>query len=182
MFVPEACQAAIIDEYAAEVIACPTSRAEWRKSQMNFWNFPHVCGALDGKYVACKCPPNTGSTYHNYEGFLMALVDADYNGCLPSESVHCLVIVWSLSDRIRENPYAVGTDSVVFLPWQRYKSDQNRIENGMIGTNSAGNVFTNFKKSLNFQPRITGFWSDFWHILIGNGPIKDGSKNPECVT
>ena len=35
---------------------------------------------------------------------------------------------------------------------------------------------------LNFQPRITGSWSDFWQILIGNGPIKDGSKNRECVT
>ena len=33
----------------------------------------------------------------------------------------------------------IGTDSVVFLPCERYKSDQNRIENGMIGTNSAGN-------------------------------------------
>ncbi|XP_060566390.1 uncharacterized protein LOC132725307 [Ruditapes philippinarum] len=83
MFVPEVCQS-IIDEYAAEVIACPTTPAEWKEIANEFlrrWNFPHVCGALDGKHVACKCTPNTGSTYHNYEGFfsivLMALVDAD---------------------------------------------------------------------------------------------------------
>ena len=35
-----------------------------------------------------------------------------------------------------------GTDSERigrFLPCESYKSDQNRIENGIIGTNSAGN-------------------------------------------
>ncbi|XP_060607325.1 uncharacterized protein LOC132759552 [Ruditapes philippinarum] len=74
MIVPEVCQA-FIDEYAAE-------RKEIANEFLRRWNFPHVCGALDGKHVACKCPPNTGSTYHNYEGFfsivLMTLVDADY--------------------------------------------------------------------------------------------------------
>ena len=84
VFVPEVCQA-IIDEYAAEVIACSTTPAEWKEIANEFlrrWNFPHACGALDGKHVACKWTPNSGSTYHNYEGFfsivLMALVDADY--------------------------------------------------------------------------------------------------------
>ena len=84
VFVPEVCQA-IIDEYAAEVIACSTTPAEWKEIANEFlrrWNFPHACGALDGEHVACKCTPNSGSTNHNYEGFfsivLMALVDADY--------------------------------------------------------------------------------------------------------
>jgi hypothetical protein len=49
------------------------------------------------------------------------------NGCLPSESFHCLVTVWSLSDCIRENRDAVGTDSVVFY----YEKDTNRIRIGL---------------------------------------------------
>ena len=82
--VREVCQA-ILDEYMDEVFLCPTTPDEWRKIADGFykkWNFPNTCGAIDGKHVACKCPPNSGSTYHNYKGFysivLLALVDADY--------------------------------------------------------------------------------------------------------
>ena len=59
------------------------------------------------------------------------------NGCLPSASVHCLVTGGSLLDRIRETRDAVGTDSVGFLPCERYNSDQNQIENGIIRTKTA---------------------------------------------
>ena len=78
------CQA-IIDEYMDEVLVCPTTPEEWRAIADKFygrWNFPHTCGALDGKHVACRCPPKSGSLYFNYKGFysiiLLALVDADY--------------------------------------------------------------------------------------------------------
>ena len=82
--VREVCQA-IIDEYMPEVMTCPTTPDGWRAISDTFlqkWNFPHTCGALDGKHVAGKCPPKSGSQYFNYKGFysvvLMALVDAEY--------------------------------------------------------------------------------------------------------
>ncbi|XP_064622533.1 uncharacterized protein LOC135484782 [Lineus longissimus] len=84
LVVREVCQA-IIDEYMPEVMTCPTTPEGWRAISDKFlqkWNFPHTCGALDGKHIACKCPPKSGSQYFNYKGFysvvLMALVDAEY--------------------------------------------------------------------------------------------------------
>ena len=83
-FLPEVCQA-LIDEYAEEEVQCPITPDDWREVSMEFqtkWNVPHALGALDGKHVAIRCPPKSGSLYYNYKGFfsivLLALVDADY--------------------------------------------------------------------------------------------------------
>ncbi|XP_063957563.1 putative nuclease HARBI1 [Lytechinus pictus] len=70
-FIPEVCQA-IVDEYANEVIQCPTTEQEWRAIAEEYerrWNVPHVMGALDGKHVALRKPENSGSLYHNYKHF-----------------------------------------------------------------------------------------------------------------
>jgi hypothetical protein len=84
LLIPQVCEA-IIAEYAAEYVPCPTTKEEWLAISKNFserWNFHHCLGALDGKHIAMKCPKNGGSLYYNYKGFhsiiLMALVDADY--------------------------------------------------------------------------------------------------------
>ncbi|XP_068250352.1 putative nuclease HARBI1 [Palaemon carinicauda] len=84
LVVREVCQA-IIDEYLDEVLVCPSTPDGWRSIADKFFqrrNFPHTCGALDGKHVACRCPAKSGSQYFNYKGFysivLMALADADY--------------------------------------------------------------------------------------------------------
>jgi len=71
LVVRQVCQA-IIDEYVDEVLVCPTTPDGWRAIADKFyqrWNFPHTCGALDRKHVACRCPPNSGSQYYNYKGF-----------------------------------------------------------------------------------------------------------------
>ncbi|XP_052778489.1 uncharacterized protein LOC128215927 [Mya arenaria] len=71
LFIPEVCQA-IYNVYEDEMWATPQTEDEWRPVAEGFgdrWNFPHCCGAIDGKHVAIKKPPKSGSLYYNYEGF-----------------------------------------------------------------------------------------------------------------
>ena len=82
--VREVCEA-IVDEFAEEQMRPPTTEDGWRQIADDWyrrWNFPHVIGAIDGKHVACKAPPNSGSDYYNYKGFfsiiLFAMVTSDY--------------------------------------------------------------------------------------------------------
>ena len=63
----------------------PPTLDNWKQIEYRFstrWNFPNCVGAIDGKHVMIKAPPNSSSLFHNYKGFfsivLMALVDADY--------------------------------------------------------------------------------------------------------
>jgi hypothetical protein len=63
----------------------PRSEEEWMQIERDFeqsWNFPHCCGALDGKHVNIIPPPHSGSYFYNYKGahsiLMLALVNANY--------------------------------------------------------------------------------------------------------
>ncbi|CAL9706590.1 unnamed protein product [Knipowitschia caucasica] len=79
---------AIWDSLVEEFMAVPTTD-DWRSIAGEFerrWNFPLCCGAVDGKHVRMKAPPNAGSLYYNYKGYhslvLLAVVDAQYRFCV----------------------------------------------------------------------------------------------------
>ena len=76
---------AIVDAYADQLLTPPSTQEGWRDIASKFstkWQFHHTLGSIDGKHVAIRKPPKSGSSYHNYKGFfsivLLAIVDADY--------------------------------------------------------------------------------------------------------
>ena len=84
LFIVDVCKA-IQAEYSGEVMPFPRTKEAWEAIATEFqrrWQFPHTIGALDGKHIAIRCPPKSGSYYYNYKGYysiiLMALADADY--------------------------------------------------------------------------------------------------------
>ncbi|KAL8594576.1 hypothetical protein ACOMHN_002131 [Nucella lapillus] len=83
-FVLEVCSA-ILEAYKDEAFVAQCDQAFWVGVASQFqekWNFSHCIGALDGKHIAIRQPPRSGSVYYNYKGFfsvpMLALVDADY--------------------------------------------------------------------------------------------------------
>ena len=63
----------------------PSSGAQWQDIMQSFetlWNFPNLCGAMDGKHVNVRCPAGSGSQFFNYKKtfstILFAIVDAHY--------------------------------------------------------------------------------------------------------
>ena len=58
---------AIIEEYTDELLFRATTEQGWRDLADKWyqrWKFPHTVGAIDGKHVACKAPPNSGSEFY----------------------------------------------------------------------------------------------------------------------
>lgn len=82
--VREVCDA-IFRSYRDEAFSLPATTEDWRKVARGYsqkWNFHHCVGAIDGKHIAIRKPPKSGSVYYNYKGFysivLLALVDSNY--------------------------------------------------------------------------------------------------------
>jgi hypothetical protein len=81
--VPEVCKA-LYYTLKDECLCVPSSREQWLKIANEFqekWQFPHCVGAIDGKHINIRAPPNTGSEYFNYKNHfsivLLAVVDAN---------------------------------------------------------------------------------------------------------
>ena len=75
---------AIWTELVNKVMPEPTEE-DWERIKTGFrlqWNFPNCCGAVDGKHIAVRQPPGSGSLFFNYKNYfsivLMAVVDAGY--------------------------------------------------------------------------------------------------------
>ena len=76
---------AIIAVYKDEVLRCPKTEEEWKEVDARFssgWNYHNCPGAVDGKHIAMKKPPNAGFCYYKYKGFhsivMMAVADAKH--------------------------------------------------------------------------------------------------------
>ena len=71
VFIPQVLEATI-QEYAEEVLPPVITPEQWNQIADDFqtkWNFPHACGAIDGKHVRIKNPKDSGSLFYNYKGF-----------------------------------------------------------------------------------------------------------------
>lgn len=104
----------------------PSTESEWKYIAQQFedkWNFPHCIGALDGKHVMIRPPPNSGSFFFNYKHHfsmvLLALVDADYKfiyldiGCNGRVSDGGVLRNSSLSTALKENTLNIPGPSVL---------------------------------------------------------------------
>jgi len=78
------CCSALWDCLVPMVLQPPTTEVWFQiaKDFNNLWDCRNCVGALDGKHIRIKAPPNSGSEFYNYKGFfsvvLLAVCDAHY--------------------------------------------------------------------------------------------------------
>ncbi|XP_068687857.1 putative nuclease HARBI1 [Montipora foliosa] len=81
--IPEVCEA-LYNVLRDEYLQPPSSKQHWEQIAGEFeskWQFPHAVGAIDGKHINMRAPPNSGSEYFNYKKqfsiVLLAIADAN---------------------------------------------------------------------------------------------------------
>lgn len=58
------------------------NQTKWAKVAEEFymkWQFPNCVGAVDGKHIKIRCPPNSGSEYFNYKQYFSIVLLAACN-------------------------------------------------------------------------------------------------------
>ncbi|XP_046687152.1 putative nuclease HARBI1, partial [Homalodisca vitripennis] len=69
--IPETC-AAIFDVLKEDFLKFPCNESDWMNIAVDFkkyWQVENCVGAIDGKHIAIRQPPKSGSYYYNYKGF-----------------------------------------------------------------------------------------------------------------
>ena len=59
-------------EVMSPIFMAPPTENDWKQIEHQFstkWNFPNCIGALDGKHIMMRAPPNSSSMFYNYKGF-----------------------------------------------------------------------------------------------------------------
>lgn len=79
----EVCEAIWIELADKVIPQCSTEKwIEIAKGFQTFAQFPNCIGAIDGKHIRTKQPPNSGSMYYNYKQYystvLFAMCDSNY--------------------------------------------------------------------------------------------------------
>ncbi len=186
--VRDVCQA-IIDEYDGEVIAAPTTEAEWLQIADVFcsrWNFHNCLGAMDGKHIAIKCPRGGGSLYFNYKKFhsivLMALVDTDYkfiwidvgaNGSASDAQIGLPAAV-PLPNDDRSTPFfIIGNDAFPLRTWLMKPFSRRNME-------MDEHIFNyRLSRARRISENAFGIMANHWRCLLE--PLEQNPKIVESV-
>uniref|UniRef100_A0A1B0DR53 Uncharacterized protein n=1 Tax=Phlebotomus papatasi TaxID=29031 RepID=A0A1B0DR53_PHLPP len=71
---------AIWSVFSNQYIVWPINLEVVAEKFASLHNFPHCCGAVDGKHIRIQKPPGSGGTYYNFKGYhsivLMGICDA----------------------------------------------------------------------------------------------------------
>lgn len=83
---------AICAEFQEEAFKTYTN-SDWLNVSNQFnavWNLPNCIGAIDGKHIEIKCPPNAGSVNYNYKVRTYCIFN--YRSKVNSENTHVNIL------------------------------------------------------------------------------------------
>ena len=112
---------------------------QWKSVADGFlqcWQFPHYCGALDGKHCTVQKPLRTGSLFWNYKKsfsiILIALVDSNYK--------YIMIDVGAAgsqgdSNTFRDSAFSqlFFADKILFPPAENFPDTNNKAPYVLVG-------------------------------------------------